>query len=287
MKNIKQILFFTMIIIISVLNVKRCLPNEKRIGHIKLINGGGLTKLSHFVGFSCIVYVDQQFNFVIEIDQTSYQNIKECMHIRLVDAPSQNMYEFDPFIASENKEGQLIHSTLNLRYQNIKQDRLENTLKHAQKETLCLCIVEEKDLHVGINGHIYIFKNISFINGLRIDENHLKAALPTLLSGDFNETDFKLQAQHAQEKQEYLQQFLINENLQRVIYATEQEKSFLKCLSDNKKSPNISAFGIPEVCENYAITLNGLDRGDKVNLIVAGFQKIMNPKSVLEKELFN
>src|SRR5947209_7316561 len=114
MQNIKKRIFLTMMIAVSVFDVGRCLPHEKRMGHIVLINGRGLTGLSHSVGFSCIVCVDQQFDFAIEVDQLSYANIKECMHIRLVDAPDKGMYDFNPIAQIQNKEGELIHSKLSL-----------------------------------------------------------------------------------------------------------------------------------------------------------------------------
>lgn len=262
-------------------NFEYCLPNEKRIGHIRLTNGGGLKKLPHSVGFSCIVYVDQKFNFIIDIDQTAYANIKECLDIRLIDTSDQKIYHFDPLIKSENKAGELIDAKLNLKYQNIKHEELENTLKNTPKGMLSRCIVDDKDLHIGINGDIYIFRNIFSRDGFHVDENRLKATLPVLLSVNLNAIDFQWYAALALDEQKYIKSRNVVTKTKEETLPTDELIAFRKCLVFHRNSSNIGAFNIPKVCEEHALTLELLGYGSKVNEMAAGFKKIMQPESDL------
>lgn len=275
MHNIKKSIFLKIMIVVSVFDVGRCLSDEKRIGHIRLMNGGGVERLSHSVGFSCVVHVTQKFDFVIDVDQMSYANIKECMNLRLVDAPDAKIYDFNPLAQHQNKEGEFIHSKLNLKYQDIKRDELDNALRSAQKGILCLCIVEDKDLHVGINGDIYIFKDISSRNGLYVDQDRFKSPACTLLSVGLNAIDFKSQAQRALDEQKYIINTHEVTKTKEETELTNKEIVFSDCLVAHRYSPNIGASGIPKICEEHALRLKLSCCDSNVDAMIAGFNAIM------------
>jgi hypothetical protein len=50
---------------------------------------------------------------------------------------------------------------------------------------------------------------------------------------------------------------------------------FYKCLIAHKNSSDITAYGIPSVCEYHALALELLGEGSKVDAMTAGFKKIM------------
>lgn len=274
MKNIKSSIFLTMIIV-SILDIGHCLADEKRIGYIRLINGTGLERLGHSIGFSCVLTIDKKLNFIIEIDQKSYPNIKECMHIHLINGYDKKIYDFNPIIHIENKEGQLACSKLNIKHQNIPREELAKTFKNAPKGVLCVCVVDNRDLHVSINNDIYIFKNISSKNGWLIDQDHLKAGLPMLLPEDLNDIDFKSQSYRAIDEDLYI----INRNTvkktKEITTATDEEIFLRKCLIEHKDSTHIAVSGIPKICEDHALRLQLLGNGTKVETMIAGFKRIM------------
>lgn len=266
-------------IVVSVFDVECYLPHEQRMGHIRLTNGGGVKTLSHFAGFSCTVYVDQKFNLMINIEKTSYANITECMNIRLVDVPDKKMYNFDPLVKSENTEGELLHSRLNLKYQDIKRDELEHTLKNTPNGVLCLHIFDNKDLYVGINGDMYIFKNISSRNGLHVDENRLKTILPILLAADLNTNDYESKAQRILAERKYIDSVNELTIIKEAMSRADEIIAFGKCIVAQRNNSHIAPCGIPDECEHYALDLTLFGYGDKVDEMIAGFKKTMNPES--------
>ncbi len=141
MQNMKKNIYLKMIIAISIFNVGLCIPNEKRTGRIIFTNSKNLKKtndseelnhstaeaLSHSMGFSCITCVNQKLDFIIDINQAHYANIEKCVNIRLIDDFDQKIYDLDPLITYENKNGEI--SKLSLQRQDIKRYELENMLK--------------------------------------------------------------------------------------------------------------------------------------------------------------
>lgn len=277
MKNIQKNLFLKIIIIVSVFNVKHCLPSEKRIGCIRLRNGEGMQGLSNFLGFSCIVRVNSKLNFIIDIDQTSYPNIKEIVQIHLVDASDKKIYDFNPLVASQNTEGEFIHSTLNLKNQYIKHYELENTLNKAPKETLYLCIIEDKDLYVSINNQIYIFKNISLKEGIYIDKDRFKSSACILLKEDLKTTEElnPSKRENALDEQKYMHEYIKNsesiEKLNIDAKKTRAEAALLQCLENNINNPDLGVAGIPKICQRFAISCHK----DKADEMIAQFKQIM------------
>lgn len=269
-------------IVISAFNAVQCLPDEKRIGHIMLTNRADLKKLSHSeklshsMGFSCLVSVDQKLDFIIEINQAFYTNIKECVIIRLIDDFGQKIYDFDSLITSENKEGELIISQLSLQYRDINRYELENSLRSAQSGVLYLCIVDDKDLYVGINSDIYIFKDMPSRVGLRVDERYVNDTLRTLQLVDLNATDLKSQAARVIEEQKFIQS-------KNALAGTNAVIAFSQCLIAHKNSSNISALGIPKDCENYALELQFLGGNTAVDTMITGYKKFR--KTELADEL--
>lgn len=265
-----------MIITACILSGSICLSDSTRKGHVFFMPGGGLKTLSHAAGFSCVVSVDDEFNLTIELDQASYPNITEVVYLRLTDGSDKKLYEFNSLAKFMNNNGDLVDLKLNLKYQDVRRDELEKALKRRQQGVLSVCVIDNNDLHVGVHGNVYVFKDISRIHGLRVDENHLKAALPILLSGDFSGPDFKLQTQWAQEKHEYWKLYLMNQSLEKTVYIADQERAFQMCLSDHRSSSNITAFGIPESCESYAISLKVLGCGCLVTEMINEFRQVIN-----------
>lgn len=86
--------------------------------------------------------------------------------------------------------------------------------------------------------------------------------------------------------------FSNNSNMEKLLALNEQkiasaktktkkikaENVFSQCLIANKHSSNITVIGIPQACEDPALELQLLGCDAKVDALIAGFKKIINPE---------
>lgn len=249
MKNIKISIFCTIIITISISDISHCLAED--ISHrekefnakINLTDDELRQAFDH--GFPILIYVkhlDRGFFYTCKahrlmIDLRVYPKAAHHVNLLLIDDHESNKHE-------SSVQTCLI----------IKHNELNNTLRSAKNGVIYECIIENKDLYVGAEGDVYIFRDIYSKEGIHLPQRVIAP------------NDSRLQAQREADEQSYI---FSAKNLERA----KAEETFSQCLVSNRNNPDLGSFGIPKVCEDSGKILQILGADAQVQKLIANFKK--------------